>query len=271
MIALIISTLFSLFRSRGAVALENLALRHQLAVLKGSVKRPRFVRKDRVLWILLSRIWHGWRNGIVIAKPDTVIRWHKRGFRIIWTWKSRKRRQGRPQVEPRVRALIRRMALKNPFWGAPRIHGGLPKLGFDIAQATVSKYMPCIRKPPSQTWRTFLNNHMDVTAACDFFVVPTATFRLLFCFVVLSDSRRHIVHFNTTRYPSAGWTVQQIVEAFPGDNTEPRFLIRDRHGIYGDCFCRKAEMMDIKEVLIAPHSPWQNPYCERVIGSISGI
>jgi len=252
MILLLLSTLFSLFRSRSSLALENLALRHQLGVLKGSVNRPHLVKKDRVLWILLSRIWHGWRDGIVIAKPDTIVRWHRRGFRIFWTWKNRKRRQGRPPVEPEIRKLIRRIALDNPVWGALRIHGELLKLGYKISQATVSKYMPRIRKPPSQTCRTFLMNHMDVTAACDFFVVPTATFRLLFCFVVLSHSRRHIVHFNATRHPSAEWKAQQIVEVYPGDDSEPRFLIRDRDGIYGDCFCRKAEMMDIEEVFIAP-------------------
>jgi len=250
------------------VALENLALRHQLGVLKRSVKRPRLVKKDRILWVLLCRFWHGWKDSLVIVKPDTVVRWHRKGFRVFWTWKSRRKRQGRPPIPSEVKSLIRKMALANRLWGAPRIHGELLNLGFDIAQATISKYMPRIRKPPSQTWRTFLMNHMDVTAACDFFVVPTVTFRLLFCFVVLSHSRRRIVHFNATRYPSAEWTTQQIVEAFPGDDTEPRFLIRDRDGIYGDRFRKKAEVMDIEEVLIAPHSPWQNPYCERVIGSI---
>jgi len=160
------------------------------------------------------------------------------------------------------------MANDNKLRGAPIIHGELLKLGCDISQASVSKYMPRIRKPPSQTWRTFLKNHMNVTAACNFFVVPTVPFRLLYCFVVLSHSLRRIVHFNATRYPSDEWTAQQIVEAFPGNDTEPRFLIRDRDGIYGDCFRRKAKVLNIEEAPLAPHSPWQNPYCKRVIGSI---
>ena len=165
--------------------------------------------------------------------------------------------------------LIRRMSRENPLWGAPRIRSELLLLGYDVAEATVAKYMTRRgRRPPSQTWRTFLRNHLRTTAAGDFFVVPTATFRLLFCFVILSHDRRRILHFNVTAHPTAAWAAQQIREAFPGDGTEPRYLLRDRDGAYGDEFRRVVRAIGIREILTAPESPWQNPYAERVIGSI---
>ena len=167
-----------------------------------------------MLWVWLSKLWDGWRDVIVIVKPETVLAWHRRGFRLFWTWKSR-RRLGRPGVPPDVRQLIRTMAGANPLWGAPRIHGELLKLGIDVSQATVAKYMPRHRRPPSQTWRAFLTNHVGQIAAADFFVVPTATCRLLFVLVILAHERRRVVHMAVTAHPTAAWTAQQFREAFP--------------------------------------------------------
>jgi transposase InsO family protein len=199
--------------------------------------------------------------------PDTVVRWHREGFRRYWRWKSRRRGRGRPPVDKEIRKLIREMQSANVGWGAPRIHGELLKLGIEISQATVSKYMEHQRKPPSQTWRTFIDNHITDLASIDFFTVPTATFRILYVFLVLSHDRRRIVHFNVTVHPTAQWTAQQLVEAFPFD-TAPRYLLRDRDGVYGETVRRRINSLDIKDVITAPRSPWQNPFVERVIGSI---
>ena len=175
---------------------------------------------DRLFWVVLSRLWSGWREILVIVKPETVIGWHRKGFRRFWTRKSRRGKPGRPPVSSEVRGLIRRMSRENPLWGAPRIHGELRMLGFEVSEAAVSKYMPRHPKPPSQTWRTFLENHVGCLASTDFFVVPTATFSLLFVLVVLRHERRRIVHIGTTAHPTAAWVAQQIREAFPwGDST----------------------------------------------------
>jgi transposase InsO family protein len=222
---------------------------------------------DRVFWVLFSKYVDGWRAMLHALHPDTVVRWQRESFRRYWRWKSRRRGAGRPPIDREIRKLIREMQSANVGWGAPRIHGELLKLGVKISQATVSKYMARYRKPPSQTWRTFIENHADCLAAIDFFIVPTATFRVLYVFIVLSHDRRHIVHFNVTAHPSAQWTAQQIVEAFAFD-TAPRYLLRDRDSIYGDTVQRRIRSLAIEEVITAPRSPWQNPFVERVIGSI---
>jgi len=263
------AALRSTVRSRLELQVEILALRPQLAVLQRQApRRPRLGRADRLLWVLLSRMWPDWRRVVQIVTPDTVVRWHRRGFALYWRWKSRPRRAGRPAVAVDIRALIRQMHAANPLWGAPRIHGELRKLGIEIAQTTVAKYLGRRRgKPPSQTWRTFLTNHVSQIASVDFFTVPTATFRVLFVFVVLSHDRRRVVHVNVTAHPTAAWTAQQLREAWPWD-TAPRFVIRDRDGIYGPEFQATMRAMDIEEVVIAPRAPWQNPFVERVIGSL---
>ena len=202
-----------------------------------------------------------------IVKPETVIGWHRKGFRRFWTRKSRRGKPGRPPVSSEFRGLIRRMSRENPLWGAPRIHGELRMLGFEVSEAAVSKYMPRHPKPPSQTWRTFLENHVGCLASTDFFVVPTATFSLLFVLVVLRHERRRIVHIGTTAHPTAAWVAQQIREAFPWE-TAPRYMIRDRDRVYGIAFRSRIKAMGIEEVVTAPRSPWQSPYVERVIGSI---
>jgi putative transposase len=262
----IVMLLRAVLLPRAALAAEILALRHQLGVLQRSVKRPRLRRRDRILWVWLSRLWSDWRSSLLIVKPGTVIRWDREGFRLYWRWKSRKK-PGRPKTDEEIRQLIRRMARENPTWGAPRIQSELALLGFTVVESTVAKYMDRSRKPPSQTWRTFLDNHVPDIVAIDFFVVATVSFRLPYCFIVLRHDRRRVVHFNVTPYPTARWTGQQIVEAFPFDEA-PRFLIRDRDAICGLDFQERIEHMGIEEVIIAPRSPWQNPFTERVIGSI---
>ena len=252
---------------KASLAIENLVLRQQLAVCKQRVKRPRLRRRDRVFWVWVSRFWPNWQSALIIVQPATVIRWHRQGFKLYWRWKSPNGRPGRPPIEREIRDLIRCMSRENPTWGAPRILSEMLLLGYHVAEGTVAKYMVRSRKPPSQTWRTFLDNHVRDIAACDFFTLPTATFRVLYVFIVLRHDRRHVVHFDVTTDPSAEWTAQQVVNAFPFDEA-PRFLIRDRDGIYGDYFTKRVESMGIDQVPIAPRAPWQNPYCERVIGSI---
>src|SRR5271167_4319037 len=255
-------------RTRVGLQAEVLALRHQLLVLQRRNQKRRFhlLAFDRLLWVRLSRIWPDWKSALRIVKPETVIGWHRRGFRPYWRWQSRPR-HGRPPVTTEVRKLIRRISAANPGWGAPRIHGELGKLGIRVSETTVAKYMVRHRHPPSQTWRTFLSNHVRDFVSADFFVVPTATFRLLFVFVILSHDRRRPVHFAVTSHPTAEWTAQQLLQAFPWD-TAPRFLLRDRDGNYGKIFRESATGLGIEEVLCAPRSPWQNAYAERLIGSI---
>jgi putative transposase len=196
-------TLLTSLRTRATLHLEILALRHQLHVLERTRRpRMRLSRADRLLWVWLSRVWDGWQEAVVVVKPETVLAWHRRGFRLFWTWKSR-RRFGRPRVPQDIRSLIRTMAEANPLWGAPRIHGELLKLGIDISQSTVAKYIPRHRRPPSQTWRTFLANHVEQIVAADFFVAPTATCRLLFVLVILAHARRRVVHVAVTAQPTA--------------------------------------------------------------------
>src|SRR3984885_14465754 len=208
----------------------------------------------------------GWRHSLHIVRPDTVIAWHRRAFAWYWTRKSR-RRPGRPNMAADICHLIRDMSQANPLWGAPRIHGELLKLGIEVAQSTVAKYLRRPRKPPSQTWRTFLTNHLEQMASIDFFVVPTATFRVLFVFVVLSHARRRVLHFQVTEHPSQDWTMQQIREAFPWDQG-CQYLLRDRDAIYGDDWVEMTKGLGIEEVITAPRSPWQNPFLERLIGSV---
>src|ERR1039458_5061073 len=257
MLNLVPSILFSIFhccRTRFALQTEIIALRHQLLLLQrgNGGQRLRMRTWDRIFWVWLSRLWSGWQSALLIGKPETVIAWHRKGFRLYWTWKSR-HRQGRPNVSTEIRNLIRKMSLANPRWGAPRIHGELLKLGLGVSQATVAKYMVRNRKPPSQSWRTFLKNHMTNMVSADFLGV--------------SDGRRRPVHFALTPNPTAEWAAHQLVEAFPWDSA-PRYLLRDRDGIYGTIFGDAAQSLGIREILTAAQSPWQNAYVERLIGSI---
>ena len=267
MITLILRGLLRAARTQRSLVLENLALRHQLGVLQRTAPRPRLRTADRLFWVLLSRLWAGWTDAISVVQPETVIRWQRAGFKLFWAWKSRRSRPGRPAVAPEVRALIRRMSIANPLWGAPRIHGELQKLGVEISQAAVSKYLGRRSRPPSQTWRTFLDNHMQTLVSVDFFVVPTVMFKVLFVLVILAHDRRRVVHVNVTDAPTAQWTAQQLVEAFPWE-TAPRYVLRDRDAVYGVAFSSRAQAMGIREVKTAPRAPWQNPYVERLIGTL---
>ena len=259
------ATLRSALKTRRDLALENLALRHQLAVLMGSGRCRHFRSWDRLLWMGLRRLWANWKDALILVQPATVVRWHRERFRRYWSSKSR--RPGRPSLDAEVRALIHRMARANPLWGAPRIHGELLKLGIVIAERTVSRCLPKASKPPSQSWRTFLANHVGDLVSIDFFTVPTIRCQVMFCFLVLSHDRRRVLHFNVTPHPTAAWTARQIIEAFPWD-TAPRYLLRDRDGVYSSEYRRRVVGLGIVEVLTAPQAPWQSPYVERLIGSI---
>src|SRR5213596_454219 len=256
-----------LFGGHRQLALENLALRQQLTVYKRTVTRPRLRTIDRIFWVGLAKVWAGWRRPLVIVTPDTILRWQRRRFREYWTKLSARPTGGRPPVHAEIKALVMRMAGANPLWGAPRIHGELLKLGLDVAERTVSRLMPKRRSPPSQTWRTFLSNHVRDLVSIDFFTVPTARLRVLFVFVVLAHDRRRVLNFNVTEHPSAAWTAQQIVDAFP-DDSAPSYLLRDRDSIYAHALRQRVKGMGISEVLTAPLSPGQNPFAERLIGSI---
>ena len=257
----------ALFSTQAALAAENLVLRQQVIVLRHSVKRPRLRNRDRLFWIAVCRMWKDWQSSLHILQPATVVKWHRAGFRRYWRWRSRSKKPGRSKIDAEIRELIKQMSTENPLWGAPRILSELQLLGYEVAERTVAKYMARDEKPRSQTWRTFLDNHAQDIVAIDFFTVPTATFRVLYCFVVLRHARREVVHFNVTEHPTAAWTAQQIVEAFPWDEA-PKYLLRDRDSIYGADFQKRIKSMGIEEVRTAFRSPWQSPYVERLIGSI---
>lgn len=228
--------------NRTRLAAENLALRQQVALLKRTNPRPRIRGWGRIFWVWLSRLWTEWRSALVIVKPETVIRWHREGFRLYWRWKSQAGPVGRPPVEREIRELIRRLARENPLCDAPRIAAELHFLGYQVADSTVARYLSRGRKPSSPNWRTFLANHVGQIAAIDFFTVPTATFRVLFCFLVLGHARRRAVHFHVTAHPTATWTAQQGVEAFPYDEA-PRYLLQDRDSVYGEPFKRRLRVL----------------------------
>ena len=264
---LIWSALVGLFRSRASLQAENLVLRHQLNVLRR--KFPQRITSstiDRLLFAGLYALVPSVLDALQIVKPDTVIRWHRDGFRAYWRWKSGSR-GGRPGTPTEIRQLIRQMSIANPFWGAPRIHGELLKLGIDVSQTTVAKYMAKARRPPSQGWRTFLHNHADGIASMDLFVVPTVSFRLLYGILILQHARRELLWLGVTAHPTAEWIAQQLVEAF-GWREIPRYMVRDRDCIYGARFIRRLRAMGIRDRPTAAHCPWQNGCAERLIGSI---
>ena len=267
LLRLFLALISAQFKSKSRLEAENAALRHQLMVLRRKVPgRVRLTNNDRWFLIQLYRWFPAILHVIDIVQPETLVRWHRTGFRWYWRWKSR-RRGGRPQIELELRALIRRMSLENPLWGAPRIHGELLKLGFEVAQSSVAKYMVKRRGPPSQGWRTFLRNHAPDIAAMDLFVVPTIGFDLLDAFVIVRLNRRQLVWINVTANPTDQWIVRQLTEAFPWDDA-PRYVIRDRDRVYGAAVARRLRAMGIRDKPIAPASPWQNGVAERLIGSI---
>jgi len=266
LIQLFFAFLASLFKSTARLEAENAALRQQLIVLRRKVPgRIKLTNGERTFFIWLYRLFPSVRPALVLVQPETLIRWHREGFRRYWRWKSR--RLGRPPVHQALRDLIGRMSRENPLWGAPRIHGELLKLGFDVAQSTVAKYMAKRRGPPSQGWKTFLCNHAEGIAAIDLFVVPTIGFRMLYGLVIVRLARRLLVWTAVTTNPTAEWVARQITEAFPW-NSAPSYLIRDRDPAYGAAFKKRLHAMGIRDHPTAPRSPWQNPYAERMIGTI---
>ena len=256
-----------LFRSRAALEAEILVLRHQLNVLRrNSPKRVALGNIDRFVFVGLYRLAPLVLEAMKVVKPETVIRWHRAGFRTYWRWKSRPH-GGRPTTPLDIRQLIREMSIANALWGAPRIHGELLKLGIDVGQTTVAKYMARRRRPPSQGWKTFLHNHADGIASMDLFVVPTISFRLLYGLLILQHCRRELLWLDVTAHPNAEWIARQLTEAYAWQRT-PRYIIRDRDCVYGEVFTRRVRALGIRDRPIAPHSPWQNGYAERLIGSI---
>jgi putative transposase len=260
--------LSSFFRSRCNLSLELLALRQQLGVLKRINPRPRLRTGDRVFWILLRRIWLTWANALIIVKPETVVAWHRAGFRLYWRIRSRSKNIGRPKIDAEIRAIIQRMVKENPTWGAPRIHGELLKLGFQVSERTVSRYLR--RLSPSdqkrKLWAAFPGNHREVIAAMDFFTVPTRTFRILYCFFVIEHGRRRILHFNVTEHPTSAWIVQQLRDAFP-ESSPYRYAIFDRDSKFGADVIDLLESSGVKPKRTSPLSPRQNGMAERWIGS----
>ena len=266
LLCLFLSLFASPFKSKSRLAAENAALRHQLTILQRKVRgRVRLTNSDRLFLVQLYRWFPSVLKAITIIRPETLMRWHRAGFGRYWRWKSRSF-GGRPQIDTDLRALIRRMSIENPLWGAPRIHGELLKLGFEVAQSSVAKYMVKRRGPPSQGWRTFLRNHAPDIAAMDLFVAPTIGFDLLYGLVITRLARRDLVWINVTSNPTAEWITRQITEAFPWD--APHYLIRDRDRVYGATVTRRMRAMGIRDKPIAPASPWQNAFAERLIGSI---
>ena len=255
------------FKSKSRLEAENAALRRQLIVLRRKVSgRVRLTNNDRWFLIQLYRWFPSILQVVTVVQPKTLLRWHRAGFRLYWRRKSRSQ-GGRPQIEADLRVLIRQMSMENPLWGAPRIHGELLKLGFDVAQSSVAKYMVKRPGPPSQGWHTFLCNHASDIAAMDLFVVPTIGFDLLYAFVIVRLDRRDLVWINVTTNPTAEWIARQLTEAFPWDEA-PRHLIRDRDRIYGAIVKCRLRTMGIRDKPTAPASPWQNGFAERLIGSI---
>jgi transposase InsO family protein len=249
--------------------LENLALRQQLTALKRKHPKPKFRVLDKLFWVAALRYWSGWKQSLILVTPETVVRWHRTGFRLYWSFISRaKMRVDRKKLSTEVRDLIFRMVAENPTWGAPRIHGELLMLGFDVSERSISRCMKrAPRNPePAKRWLSFLRNHREVIAAMDFFTVPTVTFKLLYCFFIISHDRRQILHCNVTQHPTSGWIGQQLREAFPNQASH-KYLIHDRDAKFGLEVFSGVKSVGLDSVRTSFRSPWQNGVAERWVGS----
>ena len=269
LLRLLIGLLPRVFSSRRDLLLENLSLRQQLMVLKRHGFRPKIGNLDKLFWLLTRHFWSHWKSALILVTPATVVRWHRTGFRRYWSCISRHRKVlGRKRVSEELRELIFRMVAENPTWGAPRIHGELLKLGFDVAERTVSRWVQKAPKDPrpAKRWQAFMQNHREVIAAMDFFTVPTLTFGVLYCFFVIAHDRRRILHCNVTRHPTGFWIAQQLREAFPYDS-QHEYLILDRDAKFGDAVSESAKAVGLRAVRTSFRSPWQNGVAERWVGS----
>jgi transposase InsO family protein len=257
--------------SRHRLGLENVALRQQLTVWKRQRPRPRLHRLDRLFWVALRQLWPGWSSVLLVVQPETVVSWHRAGFRLFWRWRSRWRKPGRPPIRGELRQLIRRLKADNPSWGAPRIHGELQQLGFDVSEPTVSRYLRRLKRrgdpDAAKRWLTFLHNHREVIAAIDFFTVPTLSFRVLYCFFAIEHGRRRILHFQATTHPTSDWVMQQLREAFPLP-CPYRYVILDRDTKFDREVLQFLRSSGLEPIRTSVRSPWQNGVAERWVGSI---
>jgi len=254
---------------RRDLLLENLALRQQLTVLQMKHPQPRFAAGDKLFWVIARRLWPRWRKALILVQPETVVRWHRTGFKLYWAWISRHRKRvGRKCVSRELRELIFLIVAENPTWGAPRIHGELKMLGFDLSERTVLRWMQkAPRNPePAKRWTAFLSNHREAIAAMDFFTVPTLTFGVLYCFFVIAHDRRRILHCNVTKHPTSAWVVQQLREAFPYDSA-PGYLIFDRGAQFNEEVIETVKSFGIQPKQTSYRSPWQNGVAERWVGN----
>ncbi len=270
LLALLLGTLVRILRSRRSLFLENLALRQQLSVLKRRHPRPRLSPFDRLFWVIARRAWSGWKQSLILVTPEAVVRWHRVSFRLYWRVLSGvRRRTGRKRIPKEVRDLIFQLVSENPTWGAPRIHGELLMLGFDVSERTVSRWVRrAPRDPePAKRWLSFLRNHREAIAAMDFFTAPTITFSVLYCFFIIRHDRRRILHFNVTRHPTSAWIIQQLREAFPYQST-PKFLIFDRDAKYGAEVPIAVRSMAMNPVRTSFQSPWQKDYASHCTSSV---
>ena len=256
-------------RSRRELLLENLVRRQQLAVLKRRVPRSTVSVLDKFFWVVVQRFWPSWKRSLILVSPETVVRWHRAGFRMYWAWLSRHRIcLGRKRVSKELQELIFKMVAENPTWGAPRVHGELQMLGFNISERTVSRWVRRAPKNPDKVvrWKAFFNNHREAIAAMDFFTVHTATFKMLYCFFIMSHDRRRILHFNVTRNPTSHWVVQQLREAFPFEMSH-KYLIFDRDAKFGTDIIAAVKTLGITPTRTSYRSPWQNGVAERWVQS----
>jgi hypothetical protein len=266
---LLLESLVRLLYSRRDLVLENLALRQQLAIFKAKNPRPKLATSDKLFWLLARRLWTGWRNALLVVTPETVVRWHRAGFRLYWTWLSRRKaRLGRNPISREVRELVFQMVAENPTWRAPRIHGELKMLGFQVSERTVSRWIRQARRSPdpAKRWLTFLRNHREAIAAMDFFTVTTLTFGVLYCFFIIVHDRRRILHFNVTRNPTSAWVVQQLRETFPYASA-PKYLIFDRDAKFNPEVVATVRTLGSEPTRTSFRSPWQNGVAERWVGS----